>query len=280
MNKAKISLIFALVFLPLFAITVNLTKPLNSSARQLTKEERKFYAQNNIIFTVPCDSEADCAQNTDPSDPTDPTTPTTPENPVDPTIQASTSAGKIVEVAIKASWPVNGQCKDTSGSYINWSGPRKDQACSSTTNDYAALIQSNSGVNTLRDCGKFVGSVIRYAGIDPSFPTGGVISQMNHMESSQKWTKVSTDGIEYKITNLQPGDILAYTQGKAAGASGGHIMIYIGSKTATSSTGQKFSVNIASASLNHWTPQLNKMNYMSSDQGKGIPYSVYRFTGD
>ncbi|MBQ1528069.1 C39 family peptidase [Candidatus Saccharibacteria bacterium] len=61
MNKAKSPLILALLFLPLFAVFTTIAHPSNSSARQLTKEERKFYAQNNIIFTVPCNTEADCS---------------------------------------------------------------------------------------------------------------------------------------------------------------------------------------------------------------------------
>ena len=179
MNKAKISLIFALVFLPLFAIIVNLTKPLNSSARQLTKEERKFYAQNNIIFTVPCDSEADCAQNTDPSDPTDPTTPTTPENPVDPTTPSGSGAALIASTAIAMSWPdSNGQCRNANGTYREWH-PRSagDTPCNTTLKDYTKQITGQNDGKSLQDCGKFVSAVLHNS-VDSSFPTSLVSKQI------------------------------------------------------------------------------------------------------
>ncbi len=79
---------------PLFILTITSLAILFStsvSARQLTKEERKYYAQNNIIFTVPCDSEADC-QNGTTTDPTDPETPTDPTDPTNPPSGSNTIA--------------------------------------------------------------------------------------------------------------------------------------------------------------------------------------------
>lgn len=199
---------------------------------------------------------------------------------VDPGTPSGEGVDYIVDIAIKASWPTNGQCKNAYGAMIPWTGPRKESECSNTLNDFGETIRKNSGTNTLQDCGKFVGAVIRYSKLDSSFPSGGVYRQMQHMESSSKWTKVSTDGQEFPITSLKPGDVLAYSEGQNAGATKGHIMIYIGSRTATTGSGSTVSVNVASASYNNWTPQVNKLRYMSSNSGKGIPYSVYRYTGN
>lgn len=264
----KVKSILAHIILPLFLfITFAFLINNSASARQLTKEERKFYAQNNIIFTVPCDSEADCEPDSGEAEVVDPGTP------------SGEGVDYLVDIAIKSSWPTNGQCKDSSGNMIAWTGPRRDQACSNTINSFAETIRQNSGANTLQDCGKFIGAVVRYSQLDASFPKSGVYSQIQHMESSSKWTKVSTDGNEYPITSLKPGDIIAYSKGATAGATGGHIMIYIGSKSAVSSNGSTFSVNIASASYTHWTPQLNKLTRMSSPSSS-IPYSVFRYTGN
>lgn len=46
--------LLASLFLPLLIVSISLAHS-SASARQLTSEERKFYAQNNILFTVPTD---------------------------------------------------------------------------------------------------------------------------------------------------------------------------------------------------------------------------------
>lgn len=55
--KVKLFSIFSL------ATLVALSFAASSYARQLTTSERKKYGQNNILFYVPCDTEADCTKD-------------------------------------------------------------------------------------------------------------------------------------------------------------------------------------------------------------------------
>ena len=55
--KVKVFSILSLAVLATFFLVAT------TSARQLTPTERKTYGQNNIIFYVPCDTEADCNGN-------------------------------------------------------------------------------------------------------------------------------------------------------------------------------------------------------------------------
>lgn len=83
MQKVKSLTVLALsVFFTFFLVA-------NSYARQLTATERKEYAQNNIIFYVPCDSDSEnsktnCNTNTTTETPETPETPEDPENPETP----------------------------------------------------------------------------------------------------------------------------------------------------------------------------------------------------
>lgn len=187
---------------------------------------------------------------------------------------------KIVETAIAMSWPnAEGNCEAFYGS-VAWK-PRADggvQACSSTLNSVAKQAQKAAGGHSLRDCGKFVGAVMIYSQVDPDFPAVGVRRQMSYMNSSNKWTKVSTDGQAFSMADLQPGDVLAYSSG-SGNANGGHIQIWIGDQVVKGSACPNGAcrVNIASASYQTWTPSLNRLSRMSSRyNGTTYPLSVYR----
>ena len=196
----------------------------------------------------------------------------------------SGGSNKIVETAIAMSWPnTEGNCDAFYGS-VAWK-PRADggvQACSSTLNSVAKQAQKAVGGLSLRDCGKFVGAVMVYSQVDPDFPKVGVRRQMSYMNSSNKWTKVSTDGHVFSMSNLQPGDVLAYSSG-SGDARGGHIQIWIGNQTVKGSACPNGAcrVNIASASYQTWTPSLNRLTRMSSSfNGTTYPISVYRLASN
>ncbi|MBR2586971.1 hypothetical protein IKE71_01195 [Candidatus Saccharibacteria bacterium] len=193
----------------------------------------------------------------------------------------SAGSKKIVETAVSMSWPnSDGNCESAFG-LVAWKSRASGgvQACSDTLNSVAKLAQKAVGGLSLRDCGKFVGAVMNYGGIDTSFPKVGVRSQMAYMNSSNKWTKVSTDGEAFSMSNLQPGDVLAYSAG-SGDATAGHIQIWIGEQSVKGAAcpGGTCKVNIASASYQSWTPSLNYTSRTSTTyDGVKYYYSVYRF---
>ncbi len=196
----------------------------------------------------------------------------------------SAGANKIVEIAKQMSWPnAEGNCEAIFGQ-VAWK-PRADggvSLCSDTLNSIAKLAQQAVGGLSLRDCGKFVGAVMNYGQIDTDFPRVGVRSQMAYMNKSTKWTKVSTDGETFSMSNLQPGDVLAYSAG-TGDATAGHIQIWIGNQTVKGNacSNGSCSVNIASASYQTWTPSLNRLSRMSASYGgSSYPLSVYRLAAN
>ena len=217
---------------------------------------------------------------TDPDSSSDPTTsgPRDPEDTSTPDVNLPSSprAAELVETAVKMAWPTgNGTCRSSSGSYIDWK-PQQDggvEACKTTINAFAAQWYR---ANYLMDCGHFVGAAVRHS-IDPDFTASGVSSQMRYMRNSSKWTNVSTDGVRFSMSNLQPGDILAFSSGNGE-RTGGHIMLWIGSQTVRGGS-RTYTVNIASASYQSRTPSLNRITRMYSPTFD-IPYSVFRYVGN
>ena len=192
----------------------------------------------------------------------------------------SEGARKIVEVAKKMSWPnADGTC-DAAYGPVAWKSRSAGgvTACAQTINDYARQAKAATNSSSLDDCGHFVGTVMVYSGVDPDFERSGVMSQINYMNRSQKWTKVSTDGQEFPMSSLQPGDVLAFTAGDL-GPEAGHIQIWIGEQTVAGKAcdGGSCKVNIASASYQSWTPSLNYTTRMTTSyKGVKFHYNVYR----
>ncbi|MBQ7802653.1 hypothetical protein IJ380_02220 [Candidatus Saccharibacteria bacterium] len=189
-------------------------------------------------------------------------------------------AEKIVSVAKAMSWPnERGYCDSALGQ-VAWRSRASGgtQACSATLNATAKLAQQAVGGLSLRDCGKFVGAVMIYGEIDPDYPRAGTRNQLAYLNSSKKWTKVSTDNEAFPLSDLRPGDVLVYSSG-TGDAAGGHTMIWIGEQSVTGAAcdGGSCKVNIASASLDTWTPSLNYM-YRTTTTYKGVNYnySVFR----
>ena len=288
MFKIKHLLIF---ILPLFFVGLITTK---TFARALTSTERKEYAQSNILFYQPCDTEADCersnanADAADPVDASDPDNPGTPDapgtnppsgggDPGDPFTPSGSGAALIASTARAMAWPTSaGTCRDSSGNYVGWTPSTMDKnaPCQDTMSDYLKSI----GISGLiRDCGKFVGLVIRKT-VDFNFRASGVRYQISYMKNSSKWAKVSTDGQAFSITNLRPGDILAFSENGS-----GHIVIWLGNQSVPCSKGN-CQINIASSSTgnNPRTPSLNKLTRMKQCTSSGTCslYQVFRWVGE
>jgi hypothetical protein len=177
------------------------------------------------------------------------------------------------------SWPNDdGQCRTSSG-FINWTVDSPAQ-CKTTLTDYAKSITRLSDGSSLQDCGKFVSYVLRNT-VDAAFPELGVSKMIPHLESSSKWKKVSTDGTTYSLSNLQSGDILAFSK-EGGSAKEGHIMIYIGNTGGSPRSvkcGSSYcNVYMAEASYLSSTPRLTKRSSLVSPS-TGINYSVFRYVG-
>jgi len=197
---------------------------------------------------------------------------------------SSEDAKKIVDTAIAMSWPTSDGYCDTILGRTAWKSRASGgvQACSNTINATAKKAQQAVGGLSLRDCGKFVGAVLIYSNVDTEFPKSGVRSQMAYMDSSKKWTKVSNSGETFSMSNLQPGDVLAYSAGDL-GPTAGHIFIWIGEQSVKGAAcpGGQCQVNIATASYNSWTPSLNLLSRMNASYGgNSYPFSVYRLAAD
>ena len=116
-----------------------------------------------------------------------------------------------VQIAINCSWPTR---KDGNNNRDPFPG-------------YLALLRSvdSSPPYEGRDCGSFVGTVMRASGADPNYPKSGTSIQepyvRSHPEKYQIIERVKD------TSELKPGDILIVNQGSGAGAAG-HTYIYVG----------------------------------------------------
>lgn len=104
----------------------------------------------------------------------------------------------------------------------------------------------------LASCDRFVATIYRATGKDPSFPWGSAETQANYMKNSPAWEQISCE-------SKQPGDVIWRP---------GHIMIYVGVVSGTDS--------IASASLGERSGNLSGMScqgekfFADGDVGTGF----------
>ena len=104
----------------------------------------------------------------------------------------------------------------------------------------------------LASCDRFVATIYRATGKDPSFPWGSAETQANYMKNSPAWEQIS-------CASKQPGDVIWRP---------GHIMIYVGVVSGTDS--------IASASLGERSGNLSGMScqgekfFADGDVGTGF----------
>ena len=117
-----------------------------------------------------------------------------------------------VQIAINCSWPTR---KDGNNNRDPFPG-------------YLALLRSvdSSPPYEGRDCGSFVGTVMRASGADPNYPKSGTYLQepyvKNHPEKYQIIKSVAS------TSELLPGDILIVNAPTGGAGAGGHTYIYVG----------------------------------------------------
>ena len=189
--------------------------------------------------------------------------PTKPETEVLTT--SSSVANKIATTAVSMAWPYSsgantGYCKNSSGSLVKWNTKNKPTECASVLKEEnAAMLKSIYGsakTSRAMDCSWFVGDLIRYLGIDSSFPHGGSSSITNYLAKTSRWIEVQNLG---NTSNLKPGDIFAID---------GHVMIYVGSY------GGKFG-NAVGASKNSWVARVHNIYY--NQYSSGAAFRIFRY---
>ena len=99
-----------------------------------------------------------------------------------------------------------------------------------------------------QSCDRGVACAVRWSGLDDDFPAGAVSSQLNHMETSDKWKEILWDGDKSK---LLPGDVLIRSD-----AAVGHVVLYVGNELIKAKWGEGTDPNlcVVSASYNERSP--------------------------
>lgn len=142
----------------------------------------------------------------------------------------------IIELAIASAWPNKSSALGNCSSLTNCGQTfatdaykqAKIMAEAATSNDpYSGLLAS---------CDRFVATMYRATGHDPSFPWGGADEQGKYMRESTNWAEVSCQ-------ERRPGDVLWRE---------GHVMLYVGNVNGEDS--------IASASIKKRTAALSGMS--------------------
>lgn len=123
------------------------------------------------------------------------------------TENAKSVAEKLSNTAVQLAWPVGEGKKASKSATVAF-----QRAMKATGTNKGESGCRKSG----KACGMFVGTVVRYAGVDKNFPT--MASRIYpYVKKSKNWKQVSTK-------NPQPGDIsLSYFEGDTAG----HVSIYV-----------------------------------------------------
>ena len=169
--------------------------------------------------------------------------------------ESSSTTNSIALTAIKLAWPnEDGTCVDSSGNTVIWKDHIKD-CYDSIKPAYREALETYSPSASLsyaQDCGHFVYSVIRTAGVDDSFPETRTPKMKEHLESSDKWEQIPNTN---STDSLQPGDIFVVD---------GHIMIYIG---------EVGDYNSASASQDERTGNLGSIYFSDKKHGE---YEIFR----
>lgn len=142
----------------------------------------------------------------------------------------SVPQGDIAEASMELAWDDHVTVDNPS----NWQGnPRLGE--SEAREEYVETSQAvhdqiNSGFFT--DCGAFVSTVLRSAGVDPDYHLRGTVEQQPYLENSDHWdTFYPTNEGE-----LEPGDVLIANYSGGAAGEGGHTYIYTGDRGSTDET--------------------------------------------
>lgn len=128
--------------------------------------------------------------------------------------------------------------------------------------EYAMALKKPGALtgNGPTDCGAFVGNVMKFSGLDTSYPIG-TSNQIKYMNSSGKYDNISN---RIKTTgDLQPGDIVI---------SSYHTYLWVGDQTKNGFDGVS-----AEASSGDYTPRATKRDPIK-DLKSG--FKVYRYIAD
>lgn len=115
---------------------------------------------------------------------------------------------------------------DINATAINLSWPNRDHAPTDPKPEYREALNMSNGVGTLGEgdecsiggysCDAFLATVMRYSGVDESFPCCGAANQLDYLLRNQSiYEEITNTG---NTSNLQPGDIRA---------SSGHVEIVV-----------------------------------------------------
>lgn len=129
----------------------------------------------------------------------------------------------LVKLAIESAWP-NAQSSNSYGRCSTYKNCGSEFAMPAYIRAKKIAEDSTGADNSpglLASCDRYVATMYRATGKDPEFPWGNVAIQMDYMENSPKWEKVSCQ-------NRVPGDVVARK---------GHIMLYLGIVNGVDSTG-------------------------------------------
>ena len=167
---------------------------------------------------------------------------------------------QIADAAVKMSWPVQagqgddshtGQCKNSGGSWENYSTEGYPPSCAANMRDlYKQQLDTWLPGDDGMDCGKFVTTVLRYT---KTVDTTDNSSLESYFETDDMWEKLSDPSTD----KLKPGDV--YFQP-------GHVAIYVGDYGGTYG-------NIASASLGE------RVGQVTPYYNEGTTTSAWRYKG-
>ena len=107
------------------------------------------------------------------------------------------AAALLNKTALDLAWPYSQRSKSK-----NRATPAFNSAMRSTRTNKGESGCRKSG----KACGMFVGTVVRYSGLDSNFPTTAYSSCREHMKNSKRWKNVTNE-------KRQVGDILCYLGG-------------------------------------------------------------------
>jgi hypothetical protein len=230
-----------------------------------------------------------------PDTPSTPDTPDTPDTPADD--EPTSKADKIADTAVMMAWPYSdpttdgdkvGKCVNGNGSLISYGSTqascntkknyKKSTCCADSLKPQNVKVLTANGIKSskqhgwAKDCAKFVGAAVKYAGVDSGFPTyytGNIDSYLSKQanKSDGKWERIENKG---NTRNLKPGDVFVYPSKTINGTKVyGHTMIYVGSK------GYK-SFNMTEASLNKRVARTTSATFKLTYNGKKVSYHIYR----
>ena len=209
----------------------------------------------------------------------------------------TSKANKIANTAVMMAWPYSdsstdgdkvGKCVNGNGSLISYGTTQakcntktsynKSTCCANSLKPQNVTVLTANGIKSSRqlgwakDCAKFVGAAVKYAGVDPDFPTyytGSLDSYLSKQakKSNGKWEQIENKG---STRGLEPGDVFVYPSKTINGTKVyGHTMIFVGSK------GYK-SFNMTEASLNKRVARTTSATFKLTYNGKKVNYHIYR----